>query len=227
MLSFLPRPRIRRVTPALMYRQNIYSQCGEDGIFRELVRRLPERSQWVCEFGAVDGKKYSNTFLFVERQGYHAVYIEPNETTYPLLVETAKEFPTILPFHTEITVEGDTSLESILARTPIPKDFDILSIDIDSYDYQVWKSLTSYTPKFVVIEINSGLNPMDPSAIYGEGSSEGTGFLPMARLGESKGYTLLCHTGNLIFVRNDLAPLYQDLLVPMMDCYQSTWGFSG
>lgn len=39
-----------------------------------------------------------------------------------------------------------------LKQTDIPNDFELLSIDIDSYDYQVWKSLKVYKPKIVIIE---------------------------------------------------------------------------
>lgn len=41
----------------------------------------------------------------------------------------------------------------------MPKDFDILSIDIDSCNYQVWASIKEYSPKIVIIEVNSYLPP--------------------------------------------------------------------
>ena len=37
----------------------------------------------------------------------------------------------------------------------LPKDFELLSIDIDSCDYQVWQSIEHYKPKLVIIEIDS------------------------------------------------------------------------
>lgn len=91
----------------------------------------------------------------------------------------------------------------MLSKTDIPYDFDVLSIDIDSYDYQVWKSITQYRPKIVIIEINSDAYPFDEQHIHSE-RYQGTAFLPMVQLGVQKGYTLVCHTGNLIFIRNDL-----------------------
>src|SRR6202042_420938 len=45
-------------------------------------------------------------------------------------------------------------LDHLLARTPIPKDFDVLSIDIDGNDYHTWNSTVLYKPKIVVIEFN-------------------------------------------------------------------------
>ena len=85
--------------------------------------------------------------------------------------------------------------------TPIPRDFDVLSTDIDSNDLDVWESLTQYSSKIVVIEINSSILP----GVFLRHSQWGNGnsFSSTLKVGASKGYTLVCHTGNLIFVRND------------------------
>lgn len=218
---------MRRVPPALLYRKNVHSQGGEDGVIGELLRRLPVRTNWVCEFGTLDGVEYSNTFRLVQEQGVRAVYIEADEEFFRRLQKTCESYPTVLPLHKTVTVDGETSLDAILATTPIPEDFDVLSIDIDSYDYQVWRSVQTYRPKIVVIEINSSLPPTLPGLIHGEGSPQGTGFLPMLQLGREKGYTLVCHTGNLIFIRNDLRDVVADLLIREEDCYISNWIFTG
>jgi len=214
---------IKRSIPALAYRKNVYSQNGEDGIFQELLRRIENPSNWVCEFGAWDGKQCSNTFHLV-KQGYNAIYIEGREDYFQDLLKTCEEYPRIRPIHTMVAHEGEGILDNILDQTDIPIDFDILSIDIDSYDYQVWRSVQTYSPKFVIIEINSVISPLNMNHIHNEGI-EGTSFLPMVELGISKGYTLICHTGNLIFVRNNLVHLYQDLIISPYECYRSSWWF--
>jgi hypothetical protein len=216
---------IKRSVPALQYRQNVFSQNGEDGIFRKLLSRLQSPTKWVCEFGAWDGKECSNTFRLVKDEGYNAVYIEGREDYYQLLLKTCSEYPSIIPLHAMVAYEGDNTLDDLLSKTPIPLEFDILSIDIDSYDYQVWRSVEVYKPKLVIIEINSSVSPIDKTHIHGPGK-EGTGFYPMVELGLSKGYTLLCHTGNLIFVRNDLKDLYSDMVIPPFECHRSAWIFN-
>lgn len=215
---------IKQSVRSLKYRHNEFSQNGEDGILQELLRRMEDRSQWVCEFGAWDGKECSNTFRLVKR-GYNGVYIEGRADYYKLLQKTCEEYSNIHPIHTMVDYEGDNTLDNILAETPIPTDFDILSIDIDSYDYQVWRSVEVYTPKIVVIEINSSISPIDETHIHSS-EKEGTGYFPMVQLGESKGYTLVCHTGNLIFVRNDLAGLYPDLVMDSSLYHRTSWIFN-
>ena len=188
------------------YKRNVYFQNGEDGIIEELLRRLAVTDGWVCEFGAWDGIHLSNTFRLVER-GFKAVFIEGDIARYKDLLKTAEAYPQIVPvncFVAHLTNDNDNLLDNILSTTTIPTDFEVLSIDIDSFDYQVWRSVTKYRPKIVIIEINSSVSTNNTAHIHEPGRYEGTGFRPMFDLGRVKGYTFVLHTGNMIFIRDDL-----------------------
>ena len=178
-------------SPWLKYRNNIYSQNGEDGVLHAIFRELKITPEWVCEFGTLDGQQYSNTFILVQR-GVNAVYIESSPAHFETLKKTCEPYPNVITINKFVDYKGEDTLDNILSKTPIPKDFDILSIDIDSSDYQVWKSVELYNPKVVVIEIISSVVPHHITYIYDGVSYPGTGFNPMVILGMSKGYTLLC-----------------------------------
>ena len=184
------------------------SQNGEDGILREMLKRLNITSGYVCEFGAWDGVHLSNTFDLIQR-GFKSVLIEGDENKFKDLLKLCADYPTITPIcaFVDHTPGSENSLDNLLKKTDIPYDFDVLSIDIDSFDYQVWDSFKNYMPKIVVIEINSSIDFSVPDHIHTPGVFEGTSFLPMMGLAKRKGYELVVHTGNLILIRRDLYPI--------------------
>lgn len=187
------------------YKKNIHSQNGEDGIIEEILKRLNITEHGTfCEFGAWDGIYLSNTFALVEK-GWSGVYIESEKERYKDLLATAyKYWPWIETINALVEIQGDNSLDELLVHksTVLPKDFDLLSIDIDSYDYQIWESLKKFNPKIVIIEVNSSIAP--PKEQTHCSTHQGSSFSSTLKLGNEKGYDLVCHTGNMIFVRKDL-----------------------
>jgi hypothetical protein len=116
------------------------------------------------------------------------------------------------------------SLDNLLSKTNIPIDFDILSIDIDSYDYHVWKSLKKYKPKIVIIEINSSINTDNNDYIHESNKDLGTGFKPTFDLGIEKGYKFVLHTGNMFFIRNDLFDKLNIDYDNPLENFMTNWG---
>ena len=70
------------------YRDNKYSQNGEDGIIGEICRRLGIAAGWFVEFGAWDGKNLSNCYNLVAHHGWSGVFIEGNPQKYEDLLKT-------------------------------------------------------------------------------------------------------------------------------------------
>ena len=187
------------------FKKNIYSQGGEDGILQELLKRLNlGKDGWCCEFGAWDGKVGSNTFNLVKNNNFKAIYIESDKKKFKDLKKTQSKYPNIFAINKAIdkNKNSDDSLNKVLESTKIPSDFEVLSIDIDSYDLDVWETLERYLPKIVVIEVNSSIKPGIIQRHDNE--NQGNSFSATVNVGNKKGYTLVCHTGNCIFLRDDL-----------------------
>ncbi len=191
--------------PFNRYQSDIHSQNGEDGVIFEILKRLNllGSDNWCVEFGAWDGKYFSNTFALVERCSFNAVYIEGEKNRFQDLLSTVKAYPKIMPICAYVDGQSSSanSLDRLLGKTPVPREFELLSIDIDSYDLDIWESLSNYRPKIVVIEINSSV---PPGIVWRHSDkTQGNTFSATCNVAQQKGYTLVCHTGNLIFVAND------------------------
>ena len=187
------------------FEKKIVSQNGEDGIIEEIIRRLNLTNLWCCEFGAWDGMHLSNTFHLVRTTNAKVVMIEGDISKFPKLVATSKKYPgqiISINAYVDRICDSNTSLDNILKTTKIPQDFDILSIDIDSYDLDVWESVQFYKPKLVIIEIN---NEIPPGILQRHSEHHWlNSFTSTVQVGTQKGYTLICHSFNLFFIRNDL-----------------------
>lgn len=186
------------------YKKNIYSQNGEDGILIYLLNKSKilnnDKDLWCCEFGAWDGIHGSNTFNLVKNYKYNAVYIEGDKDKFKDLLITKKKNPKIISFNDYISHKNKTLLlDNVLKKTKIPKNFDVLSIDIDSYDLAVWKSLKYYRPKIVIIEIDSGIAP-GIKQVYSK-KKDGNSFTSTVEYAKKNGYVLVSHTGNCIFLK--------------------------
>lgn len=191
------------------YKYNVFSQNGEDGIIQELLLRLQEKiskDPWCVEFGAWDGIHMSNTFNLV-KNGWNAFYIEGNSKRYNQLKKTCSKYSKLSSECKYVEKDSDSpnSLENILKSKSIPLTFDILSIDIDSFDLEIWESLKSYSPKIVIIEINSSYLPGILKWHTGKPGNKfgGNSFSATLMVAKNKGYQLICHTGNMIFIKKE------------------------
>ncbi len=185
------------------YAANVTSQSGEDGIIAKLFELIGEQSRWCVEFGAWDGKLFSNTYDLIANRGWSGVLIEGSQEKFADLKRTYAGNPRAVCVHAIVQPSsGADSLEAHLTTTELPRDFDLLSIDIDGNDYHVWESLTSYRPRLVVIEFNSVIPNdilfiQDPDIAINQGCS----LRALIELGKRKGYELAATTStNAMFV---------------------------
>ena len=129
--------------PLSSFSENVYSQFGEDGIIREILKRLRthvELDSWCVEFGAWDGVFSSNTCRLIREDGFSAVLIEGDKEKAGIL-ETNFPQDEVHKICRFIHFQGPDTLEATLSRTPIPDNFDFLSIDVDGVDYHIFESM--------------------------------------------------------------------------------------
>jgi len=205
----LPRPSNNHLAK---FARNVASQCGEDGIVETLFKKIPQASlsRWCVEFGAWDGKHLSNSFHPITNLGWSGVLIEADTAKFAELTQTHAKNDKVYCINEMVTLEPHQQLDALLARTPIPSDFDFLSIDIDGLDWHVWSSLSNYFPRVVVIEFNPTIPNdviyvQDPDIRVRQGSS----LCAIVEMARAKGYELVCTVPwNAFFVRREFFSLF-------------------
>ncbi len=195
----------------LEFKDNVYSQTGEDGIIKKILNILPENDKWCVEFGAWDGIFLSNVRNLIEQSGYFAILIEGSKRKYEELSKNYSEYENVIAINTFVGFSDIDNLDEILKDTPIPENFDFLSIDVDGNDYHIWNAISKYNPKLVCIEFNPTIpteirfvQVADPSV------NQGASLLALVELGKEKGYELVSVLPfNAFFVRSEYFPLFQ------------------
>jgi len=192
------------------FSNNVVSQFGEDGILQRIFEILPDTNKWCVEFGAWDGKYLSNCYNLISNFDWNGVMIEANKNKFLQLKKTYEGNSKVYLINRFISFYGKNTLDNVLRNTPIPKDLDLLSIDIDGNDYYIWESLEEYSPKVVIIEFNPSI-PSDIEFIQKRDIkiNQGAGILSINILGRSKGYELIGTTANnAIFVKKEYFDLF-------------------
>ncbi len=217
----------------LEHKRNVYSQTGEDGIIEKILDVLPQTDKWCVEFGAWDGITFSNTRHLIESKHYAAVLIEADKKKFSALKQNYAARANVIPINRFVGFGADDNLDRILGTTPIPRDFDFLSIDIDGNDYHCWNATIKYAPKVVVIEFNQTI-PTEVRFVQEQNFAvtQSASLLALVELGRDKGYELVCVLEfNAFFVRREYFPLFElesnapEILRP--DLSQITYLFSG
>ena len=190
------------------YARNVASQFGEDGIIEKALAIISQTDAWCVEFGAWDGKHFSNTFHLIDRKGYSAVLIESDPQKFRLLKQNYQSNPKVHCLCQLVRTEPPYHIDAILAPTQIPQHFDVLSIDINGCDFHVWQAMGYYRPKIIVIEYNPTIpNSIDFVQPNDFNLTQGCSLRALVRLARSKDYELIAvTTANGIFVDRKYFP---------------------
>jgi hypothetical protein len=200
------------VTELQQQEWSVYSQHGEDGVIQALLQRIPVQHRFVVEFGAYDGIYMSNSRYLIERQDWNAFLIEADPRFYHALEKLYRDHPRVKIKHSFVTEEN---INRLFREAGVPRDLEVLSIDVDGPDYYLWRALTEFEPRIVVVEYNSSIDaeteyviPEDKVFEWGGTAREGASLRAFYNLGLEKGYQPIyseLYGANLFFVHRDIA----------------------
>ena len=130
---------------------------GEAKKLIELCKELEIYSGYYVDIGASDGWSSSSTFPFAKNERFSGLSIELDDKKFKKMKFIYKNFKNTQLSNSKVTPENVVNL---LKEFKVPQNFDVLNLDIDSYDlFVIKKLLTSYQPKIVSMEINEKIPP--------------------------------------------------------------------
>ena len=193
---------------------SLYAQGTEEDILGRLMERIAPGNRHCVDIGASDGLRNSNTALLLREQGWQGLLVEASAYRYGKLQAHYSGASKVQLRQERLQPER---VDALLAEAGVPADFDLLNIDIDGNDYWIWRALTAFQPRIVVIEYNPYYAPperwvmcFNPDHAWDGSTYYGASLESLYQLGKAKGYELACCDdmgNNAFFVRRDLYPL--------------------
>ena len=176
----------------------MFSQDGIDGVLEAIFHApgfVPPKARLYVEIGTQTAHE-CNTRLLRQKWNWSGLMLDDDEENAYVNLQRA-------------TV-GPWNINALLGLAGMPRDFDLLSIDIDGMDALVWLAIddSRFHPRVVVVEAYPYRG--DVVHLY-PGDSPGTSYEAFVRIGRAKGYSLVAGPGaelpgttNLVFVRDEL-----------------------
>jgi hypothetical protein len=189
-----------------VYEKSVYSQNGEDGIIEHIFNVIGTTNKIAVEFGvSATGNGSQNNTRNLADKGWQLFWFD--------LLDIEETLPNC--FFKKIKLTSQNIVEEF-EKAGIPKEFDLLSIDVDGNDYHLRKEVNYYAPRVCVMEYN-GTKLKDEEYVmpyyenYKWGGKNdhrfGASLLSITKLLDNLGYDLIYVENNGVnafFVRKDV-----------------------
>lgn len=228
LLQLLQTPRYADPRHLAHFEAQVFSQNGEDGIISEILRRIGTTDRFFVEIGAGHGIEANTAYLL--RKGWKGVWLEADpRAVRSIQSQFAAELASgqLRLLHSFVTRENAPEL---LSAARVPNEIDVMSIDVDRNTSHVWRSLSAFRPRVLVIEYNAAIPasdeweiPYDADAVWDESSYFGASLKSLESIGAERGYVLVAceRTGlNAFFVRADAAASHFPGPLSAEACYE-------
>jgi hypothetical protein len=208
--GLLSTPRNADERRLLKHGFRVYSQGDEDGILREIFRRIGETNRTFVELGAAEG--IENNTLFLLLQGWRGLWVEGSERK----AKAARSRLASEIKSKRLLIEQRFITTSNIGEVlQAPPEIDLLSIDLDGNDYYILEAIKSVSPRVILAEYNAKFPPdvvwvMEYNEHHRYDSTDyfGASLKAFELLLSERGYSLVgCNLlgTNAFFVRADLA----------------------
>lgn len=188
------------------YERKVYSQNGEDGIINYIFDNINTTNKIAVEIGVSVGPDniYENNTYNLLLQGWKTFWFDCEDV----------EVPSKDCVFTKKLLTADNVVKTF-EDAGVPKDIDLLSIDVDGNDYHLRESLSIYNPRVCIMEYNGTFDGetdyiMERNDDYvwkDHRKDYGASLTAMTKQADRLGYDLIyCDNNgvNAFYVRKDL-----------------------
>ncbi len=134
------------------------SFAGEYRHIASLLSRLSIERGFAVDIAASDGVGQSCTLPLFRDRGWAGLAVEMDPGKFSKLAFLYAPFPNVKLARGRVT---PSNVASMLRGFEVPHDFDLLNLDIDSYDLYVMAEMlkSGFRPKVITMEINENIPP--------------------------------------------------------------------
>ncbi len=129
------------------------SYAGEFDYLDKLLSLLDINKGYAVDIAASDGFTQSSTLGFFKRNDWSGLAVEMDSKKFASLAFIYSNFPNVRLAKNKVT---PVNIVDLLVCYDTPKQFDLLNLDIDSYDLYVIEAMLNggFRPKVISMEIN-------------------------------------------------------------------------
>lgn len=199
----------------IQFENKIYSQNGEDGIIQHIFDHVGVTNKLAAEIGvSVTAKDEFGNYISEKLENNTAVLADHGWKLFWFDIVDPCIIPQNCTFVNKFLTKDN--IVECFEQLDIPKEFDLLSIDIDSNDYYLRDALKGYSPRVVISEYNGSFDgtveynmPYDEHYVWpGEPEKNfGVSLKTLTKQADELGYDLVyCESRgvNAFFVRKDI-----------------------
>jgi hypothetical protein len=182
-----------------------YSQYDQDGIIEAIYNLIGTKNKFFVEIGG--GSVIDNSMLLRTEKEWTGILFNSGNYFVDKITEEMLRNEWITP----------DNINDMFEKHQVITDLDLLSIDVDSNDYWLWKSLDiKFQPAVVIVEHNPNFHHTmsyavqnnEPYLVWDDTKYYGASIKAFYDLAHDKGYEYVYHMAftDIFFVRSDLLP---------------------
>ncbi len=201
------------------YEFSIFSQNGEDGILDYIFEKIGKTNGKFVEIGF--GHTQNNSLFMICKRKFEGLFLDGEKFNVKAFNNFNNKFLKSNNLAVQAWLDKE-NINSIIKKYIDVKSIDLLSIDIDGYDYWLWDAITCIEPRVVIMEYNATFGKKSITLPYIENFIvsnyahepmhsywyHGASLKALSKLGAKKGYVLIGTDNNGVncfFVKKDLA----------------------